>query len=282
MLDLVIHLAGHQASPNLMAVRHFNARRHLFLATEETLPTVNRIRKCEPRSVIDAQEIADPYQVDTITECIRRILREGENSVVNGTGGTKPMFHAALRASQSAEFVGHCDLCYINTTKKRVEYILSSQTEALEPSLNVDDFARLAGHGIQDPGRWDDLRESRADTTGRLWGVHHATTLVQRHVAGLVRDREPFEPVTYWDSNRQHCIRVGFQAGQGLLSIDDVPVLNAADWPDYHQYVAGGWFEEYCYLQLRPLLDQKRLSDLRISFRPAWTETGNGVRRHKT
>ena len=44
-------------------------------------------------------------------------------------------------------------------------------------------------------------------------------------------------------------------------------------FPDFAKYLSGGWLEEYTYLQLKPLLDEGIITDIRIGFEIEWKQS---------
>lgn len=274
--DLVIHLAGEQAIPNLLAMRQVPAARHVVVASNQTSPTVGRLRAAQGGEV-KAQVVADPYDIGAIRESIQGAVAgfEGRRTVFNVTGGTKPM---ALAALQVAERMG-APRFYIETTKDTLYWLHDDRREPLAHTLAIEDFIVLAGHGVQTAGRWEDRpeREARRELTERLWQYRTCLAKVQKAASESARTRADFAAE---GRAKGLSLRVEYSRRKGRISFDGQAAQEECSWPDFCEYVAGRWFEELVHQRLLPLRESGRISDLRIGLAPSWekaaSESGDG------
>ena len=44
------------------------------------------------------------------------------------------------------------------------------------------------------------------------------------------------------------------------------------EWPDFAKYLSGGWFEEYTFMKLQPLVDAGLIKDMRIGLEVSFKE----------
>jgi Holliday junction resolvase len=98
---VLILLAGGQAAPNLLPVRHFQPQHVIILHTDfpKSEQGARNLKQRIDAPVVELVPIP-AYEPGACTEAIRAILEKCPGALVNVTGGTKPMSMAALIASQ--------------------------------------------------------------------------------------------------------------------------------------------------------------------------------------
>jgi hypothetical protein len=168
---------------------------------------------------------------------------------------------------------------YVNTEGEVIQWFGGEwRRETLRGSLEVEDFIRLAGHDLTDPGYWEDVtdREGRTDVTRTLWKFRRCIAKTYTDIVNVIENGGSLNTTARYKS-KQQAMTIEWKGGTGRLVCEqggnrvvDVEV----EWPDFLQYVAGGWFEEYCYLLLRKQLRDDGVEDIRIGLRPAWNMDG--------
>lgn len=267
--DTMVHLAGEQTVPNFLAIRQFpGVQKHLILASTKTKEPANRVLDVAGvrGKVLDVE---DPWEAPGIVSVLRSHAPDGTRCAYNVTGGTKLMaiasLHHALETGARA--------FYVHTEGAAIQWVGEDWgREPLQGSLEVEDFIRLAGHDLIDPGYWEDVpeREGRADVTRTLWKFRRCLAKAYKDVVNAMDTGGTLER-TY--KRKQRAVTIEWARGTGRLVCEKQgkPVVDEqVEWPDFLQYMAGGWFEEYCYLMLRPCLEDGEVQDIRIGLRPSW------------
>jgi hypothetical protein len=252
-----------------MGLNQFPSRRHLLVATRETRKVADRIKRlysAKPEVTVNIVT-TEPYDVQATLHAIEQdlALSRDKSVVFNLTGGTKPMFAAAF---------GACARCkgqpfYIDTTNRCIRCLAPAAQPVLplQPWLNIEAFVALSGFVVKDPGRWDDapVRGSRMSLTRQIW--LESSTFNRLSIKAVPFANRPGQSFS-------------INAGQIAASLDTHGTARISlrgettevpDSPDFGRYLAGGWFEEFCYLQLEPLLLSRRITDLRIGLHPDWS-----------
>lgn len=260
--DVMVHLVGEQPLPNLLAMRQFDAGLHVMVVSERTRDTAEHLKHCGER--VGAQVfVADPWDMDTIGRTLAEANLPGGSLAFNVTGGTKIMSFAALRFAENKG----CPAFYVDTSNRRLLNLTGGGVSAtLKPALSIEDFMTAHGHGVSEEGRWTETQAARADTTRKIWRNRLDLQKHQRTISEKAQKREDFEVGT-------PRLKASYRNREGHLEIDSVEESAARTWKDFHLYLSGGWFEEYVYILLQPLLNEGKLSDLRVNLVPAWGET---------
>lgn len=268
--DLAIHLAGEQAIPNLLGIRNIPAKRHLLLTSEKTDYTFDRLTSCEPEKVIDKKQLDDPFDLPEIGQVVSDYVANISGPVaVNLTGGTKPMSMGtwAWLASRSDPTVFY----YFDTQGERQlqwETGQSVETSTIAKTLKIDDFIRLSNFNIQENGVDMALVKNRRDVTLKIWKNNYAFQKIQTYAQSRLGQKYESaknpKKVSGHDKRKNGTVEAEFQ-NEKLCSL----AFNGANisMPDIIdlKYLAGGWFEEFVYWTLEPLLDAGKLTEMRLN-----------------
>jgi len=266
--DLMVHLAGEQIVPNYLAARQVEAGQHVLVVSERTQAVHDRLNNCG-LSLLDPVRVEDPYDVVQCADAIGYALSSGKrgNIVFNVTGGTKPMFAAALTAAY--EFDAPC--FYVETEGHRLLWLRGrSGVQPLKPVMDVEMFIHFAGYPLHEAGHWEDdpIREQRAEITKFVWQNNRGFSKALKNLAdaanAIDKGKEAVPEInkgkfSAWQGKDGRC---GFRLGGRTFE--------CPGWRDVFRYFAGGYLEEYVYLLLKPLLENEELKDLRIGLRPDW------------
>lgn len=266
--DLMVHLVGEQAIPNLIAMRQLDVPRHLLLVSDQTLPVAKRLAQLQP-GACRWGKLRNPYAIGGTSAQTLQFVRSmgARQPVFNLTGGTKMMFAGAYDAAQQL----NAPCFYVETVPNRTLHWLEPHRKVpLKPVLGVEDFVRVVGHDLQDPGRWesDPLRATRVELCRRFWDVRSKICEGNRQkaFAAFCKDSSagkslpPFPAgiMVAGDPSGRWTLTLGGATGQ-FSSADEVAA-----------FMAGGWFEEFCYSLLRPLEMSGLIHQLRFRLKPAW------------
>lgn len=271
--DIIFHLFGEQRIPSLLGVLQFPSRKHVFVNSKQFPADVMR------QFIGNAEygEIAvDPYDPENArTAILDMISKEPSNIRIgfNLTGGTKLMYAGALAACKKVNATPF----YFNSRNNKVIFLNDFASVDIKPISSVETFIKLNGNNlfISKPGRWDDIPDiknpSRVVLTKQLW-VQRST------IAGLYKKIVPYndypgESFQFSYKNiavelkEGHKGEIRIRGGDGKES-----TYRFQNWPSFAKYLSGGWFEEYVYMRLQPLLDSGSIKDLRIGLEVSFKE----------
>lgn len=263
--DVVVHLMGQQKLPTFMGMRQFECEHHIVVTSSGYAETSNTLPAAVGGSCNIREVHVEPYDPTNVRLTVLDALKsfDGQKIGFNLTGGTKLMFVGAFAA---------CEACkgspfYFETLRNELVWLQGDfKRSQVVPVQDVEAFFKLCGFCILDDGRWEDApeRAGRHDLTEQLWANAHQITALNRELASY----NEYDGVPFTVSRNgvkamlDKSGRANVQLGDRKFSFDS--------FPDLASYLSGGWFEEFVYLQLRPLLDEGTITDLRIGMRIDW------------
>lgn len=272
--DVMLHLGGDHMQPNLIMARLLRTPRNVALVSPQTREAGERFALAAMRdhdgfsAEVKCAEVDNPHDPVAVAARVDGLLaaEAGRRVVVNITGGTKPMAFAALSRAQEADI----PCVYLDVENKRLHRLdgtgwssLSIPAEARP--LTVDDFVALSGYSYESHGLWDEKkhRAARAETTARLWKNRFFPQRYQRKMLDIQSKTNGIGDVGDKDK--------GFFAERAKGGVQRLVIKGKEEpgttaWPDFWDYLAGTWLEEYAYLKLLPLREEGALSDLRIDL----------------
>ena len=265
--DVIFHLFGEQRMPSLLGVIQFVSRKHIFVNSPEFPADVMR------QFIGDAEygEIAvDPYDPENVRATILDIIeRMPANAKIgfNLTGGTKLMYAGALAACRKVNATPF----YFNSRNNQLIYLNNFKSVDTKIIPSVETFIKLRGNHlfISKPGYWDDIWDinnpTRSSLTKHMW--------MQRFtVAGLYKSLASFndEPGRNFQFSYKHISVSLREENKAEIIIKNKMGKESAfrfkNWPDFARYLTGGWFEEYTFMKLKPLVDSGLIKDIRIGL----------------
>lgn len=267
--DVVFHLMGEQRMPALLGVREFMAKRHVFVTSGDySSEVMKRFVAADSWSEIHVNAF-DPMAVKMALLKEAASLPDSAKVGFNLTGGTKLMFAGALTACRKIGGVPF----YFETSQHRLIFLHDYTQRVPRGVDSCESFLLLNGFEVLTRGRWEDahLREQRASMTRWIWKNRQLITRFYKplttynHFEGgrflpfslresLTQKGKRIEVAINLDRNG----RATLVAGESQFSF-----LNC---PDFAKYLSGGWFEEFVHLQLRELVENGLLRDLRIGL----------------
>jgi hypothetical protein len=167
------------------------------------------------------------------------------------------MFAGALAAARALGAVPY----YINRRNRRVIFVDDFHSESLKPIDSVETILNLHGDGLRlsRAGDTNEFTPDRTFLTEALW--KKSSTLAERYKDFLpYRNKtDPFQISAAGYTFSLDPNRVATVSGSGLK-------LRFENWPDFANYLTGGWFEEYVFLLLKPYEDAGVIKDLRLNM----------------
>lgn len=275
--DVVIHLAGDQIIPNYIGVKLCTSPQHVVVVTDKTEIMAKRLRQqCETETVkfvisealpahdyVKIKERFDSYSTNTA----------GKRIGFNVTGGTKPMFAAALdfcRETGATPF-------YIDSMLRKVLFLQKPFTTLPMPPVfqSVAEFIQLAGYKVQIQGKTtaDEKLRTRKNLSELFWAQQN---LIRRWIASFaLATQSKFQNSKtmpdFFKAALDEMLAKVQERTDGVLNAEWQKVFPPeSDWRPAAIFAGGGWFEEYCFWQLEHLLIAREIKDLRLGCSPGW------------
>lgn len=259
--DAIFHLFGEQRVPNLLGVIQFSSRKHIFVNSAQFPADVMKQFLGEAEYGEIAVDPYDPENVrTTILDLIAKMPADAKIGF-NLTGGTKLMYAGALAACRKVNATPF----YFNSRNNQVVYLNDFKTVETKRIPSVETFIQLNGNNlfISKAGHWADIPDiespDRKNLTNELW---QARSKISRLYRELSRYNDSFQPFELHDGDIYATLSKDKSA---KISIG-TKHFEFREWPDFAQYLSGGWFEEYTFMKLQPLVDTGVIKDMRIGL----------------
>lgn len=264
--DVIFHLFGEQRMPALLGIRQFESRQHVFVNSRDYPAT--RMRAFLKGAAFDELPV-DPWDAGAVQ---KQIIRYAERLPprarlgINLTGGTKLMFAGALAAARALGAVPF----YFDSRNRRVTYVDSLRSEAIRPINSIETFLLLHGEGLElaQDGRIKTFSSERRLLAETLWKHKQAISRYYNHLCDISTQHEKLRktnsPLTPFDIE---CNGLAIEFSKGKVAMVRGAGVNLRfdHWPGFAKYLAGGWFEEFVYLQCKPYEDLGTIQDLRLN-----------------
>lgn len=265
--DAIFHLFGEQRVPNLLGVIQFSSRKHIFVNSTQFPADVMKQFLGEA----EYGEIAvDPYNPENVRSTILGLIAKMPADVKIGfnlTGGTKLMYAGALAACRKVNATPF----YFNSRNNKVVYLNDFKTVETKLIPSVETFIRLNANNlfISKAGHWADIpgieSPDRKNLTNELW---QARSKISRLYRELIRYNESFQPFELHNGD----IYAKLSKDKSAKISIGTKHFEFKEWPDFAKYLSGGWFEEYTFMKLQPLVDAGLIKDLRIGLEVSFKE----------
>ncbi|MBW7876132.1 MAG: DUF1887 family protein [Candidatus Cloacimonetes bacterium] len=265
--DVIFHMFGEQRLPNLLGVVQFSSKKHIFLTSSQFPAAVMK------QFLGDAEygEIAiNPYDPsDVRSKILDSIAKLPVDMKIgfNLTGGTKLMYAGALAACRNVNATPF----YFDSRNSRVLYLNDFKSIPTKLISSVETFIQLNGNNlvVSTAGHWDEVAGSksvdRIALTKLLWDVRYKISKMYDKLSSYSTRRNAFE-LHHRDIYIKHCKNGGSTITIGKKHFE------FENWPDFARYLVGGWFEEYVYLSLLPLVESGLIKDMRIGLKVSLKE----------
>lgn len=280
--DIVFHLYGEQKMPVFWGIRQIKARKHIFVTSPQysVVPFQRSIERL--RSSVLLVSPFDPQNVESAIQVEANKYPKNAKIAFNLTGGTKLMYAGALAASKDVNGVPF----YFNIENHS---IVCLNGFSARPMLDLDSilpFIQLNGRDLKitNDGALKKLSgvddEQRRLLTNELWALRSP---VAEHYKALTAFQPKrwngkcavkFKPFSYTGkvAGRQFSARLD-NNGADWVELNG-KVFRFAQFESLASYLTGGWFEEYVYEQIVPLLEKGLIYDLRINFEVSFKNPG--------
>lgn len=269
--DIIFHLYGEQRMPSLLGVLQFPSKMHVFVNSNQ-YPA--EVMKQFVGDSIFGEIAVDPYDPESVRTAILEILAKAPSNVRAGfnlTGGTKLMYAGALAACRKINATPF----YFDSWNHKTIFLNDFKSVDTNTISTVETFINLNGDDlyISKSGRWDERfgasSPERQQLTFELWRERSKISRIYRELSNYNNDFQPFE------------IRKGDVFVK--LTKDAEAEIHLGNkefkfngWNDFAQYLIGGWYEEYTYMRLKPLVDEGVIKDLRIGLEVAIKDENQG------
>jgi hypothetical protein len=275
--DVVFHLFGEQRIPSLLGVLQFRAKRHVFVTSGKFSSGI--MKQFLKRGSKHEELVVDPFNpIDVKMKLLSKISEfpKSFHFGFNLTGGTKLMYSGAGAACRK---INGIPFYFENRSHKLIYLHNFSSTDAVEiPS--IDHFFRINGFKIIEEGKWADEkgRERRLGLTKFLWEKRRD---IQKIYGDLSRKHNNKKYSSYVDNPSKPFVippddRYGNfvkarldSKGKASLEISGKN-YTYNNFPDFARYLCGGWLEEYTYKLLEPMMERKKIKDMRIGMKVTW------------
>lgn len=265
--DAIFHLFGEQRMPNLLGVIQFSSRKHIFVNSAQFPADVMKQFLGEA----EYGEIAvDPYDPENVRSTILDLIAKMPDDAKIGfnlTGGTKLMYAGALAACRKVNATPF----YFNSRNNQVVYLNDFKTVETKRIPSVETFIQLNGNNlfISKAGHWADIPDiespDRKNLTNELW---QARSKISRLYRELSRYNDSFQPFELHNGD----IYAKLSKDKSAKISVGTKHFEFKEWPNFAQYLSGGWFEEYTFMKLQPLVDTGLIKDMRIGLEVSFKE----------
>lgn len=259
--DVIFHLFGEQRMPNLLGVIQFSSRKHIFVNSAEFPANVMKQFLGEA----EYGEISvDPYDPENVRVTILDLIEKLPANFrigFNLTGGTKLMYAGALAACRKVNATPF----YFNSRNNNVIFLNDFESVDIKLIPSVETFIKLNGNNlfISKSGYWDDIPRikstDRKNLTNELWLVRSEISKLYQDLSFYNNGFQPFElhkGVIYAKLSKDKSAKISIGAKH----------FEFEEWSDFSKYLSGGWFEEYTFMKLQPLVENGLIKDIRIGL----------------
>ncbi len=271
--DVIFHLFGEQRMPNLLGMIQFTSRKHIFVNSEQFPADVMK----QFLGGAEYGEITvDPYDPENVRSTILDRIADMPANIrigFNLTGGTKLMYAGALAACRKVNATPF----YFNSRVNKVIFLNDFKSIDTKLIPSVETFIKLNGNNlfISKSGNWDDIPGINIpdcrNLTNELWEERYKISRLYRELSRYNDGFQPFELTSddiyvKLSTDRSATINIGTKHFQ------------FREWPDFAKYLSGGWFEEYTFMKLHPLVEAGLIKDIRIGLEVSFKEDSSSKR----
>lgn len=267
--DTIFHLFGEQRMPSLLGILQFKTKKHVFVNSKQ-------YPACAMKPFLNDSDFAElkvePFDpLDTRDKILQYLENEPRDGKVgfNLTGGTKLMYAGALSACKKINATPF----YFDINNDKLIFLNNFETKEIKPITSVETFITLHSDNlfISKQGYWSEISNidipDRQLLTNTLWKARSKISKLYNSIVPYVNDRRKF-------SIQKNHISIEFFTNYNVEITIEEKEFTFENWKDFPIYITGGWFEEYTYMQLKPLEDLGTIYDLRIGLEIGFKEKG--------
>lgn len=274
-LGIMYHLVGEQSLPIFMAAAQFTACKHVLCYTERSEKTCANLCKVMhnhqlhvQQKLIGAENVAwDIPQLSAIfSQAFRNDAANNAYIGLNATGGTKLMSLVSLMALQDSAPRERIMACYVDSKNRKLLSLLGAWTgEEIQTQISIEDFLGLASAKVHSKGLGanEEALLARRELVMGLWRAR-SEIQGQQQLMAFLSDKHHASMLTPPDSY------LSLMAQWPLLKEVNGHPSFKSDWRLAARFLAGGWFEEYCFWKITSAPGHEKLNDIRLGLTPTW------------
>jgi len=268
--DIVFHLFGEQRMPSLLGILQFQTKKHVFVNSKQYPANIMKPFLNDSEFAELSVEPFDPLETkDKVLQYLKNIPADAKIGF-NLTGGTKLMYAGALSACKKINATPF----YFDIIHDKLIFLDNFKTKEIKPITSVETFITLHSDNlfIAKQGYWNEISNinisDRELLTKTLWKARSKIAKLYRSIIPYVDDRRKF-------SIQKNNISIDFSSNYNVQIVIEGKEFTFTNWKDFPVYITGAWFEEYTYIQLKPLEDNGTIYDLRIGLEVGFKEQKN-------
>ncbi len=259
--DIIFHLFGEQRMPSLLGILQFKTKKHVFVNSKQYPATVMK-------PFLNGSDFAElsvePFDPSDTKDKILQYLKDAPTHIKIGfnlTGGTKLMYAGASSACKKINATPF----YFDIIHDKLIFLDDFKTKEIKPITSVETFITLHSDNlfVAKQGYWNEIAniniDDRERLTNILWKARSKIAKLYRSIIPYVDNRRNF-------SVQNNNISINFFSNYNVEITIERREFTFENWKDFPVYITGGWFEEYTYMQLKPLVDNGDIYDLRIGL----------------
>ena len=149
-MKTVVCLVSHQPMANAIPVLELNPDKAILLRTKQESKIAINLQKLFEKKKIKTEiyeDFIDPYELETVKTACREIINKNESdTVLNVTGGTKPMAIAAYEIFKSSDkkIIYYDPVHHSNITMNPIE----TEKRPITTKINIGDYLLAHGYSI--------------------------------------------------------------------------------------------------------------------------------------
>lgn len=265
VFNYIFHTCGDERMPLVWGIKGIKAHKHAthILIYSKGYEHIKDIaKKFAPKCKIDSIEI-EPFDISDITNKLTKYIESKKlnNIALNLTGGTKIMLLAGLNVAKRFNLKTY----YIDTQARLIS-LDNFTSEQIAPISHVSEFLRATTFELESIKNINNNYIQERKTLNELL-FHHKNLLITLYsqLSKLIQeDKKTFEMSAPDFEMSNKFLHISYKSKQGILRINEKFEISGHN--KALRYIKGGWFEEYIYLQLLPLMQKKGyIYDLQIN-----------------
>jgi len=252
-MKYLFHIVGGQTAPNYIASSEMQADCHVLLYTTDSRREKELLKNVLPGNITELEISAFEFEKteDIVNNYLTEILKDGDQAILNFTGGTKPAAIALFRLFDSLGL----DRLYIDTQNNQLHIFKNSgeKIRSLESGFPVQILFGLQGQKVIKNSTLESQEQKRLRVL-------------------LEKDFRKFRKKILPDAFKYDSKKSEFK-GMVSFYIDETSQIKLGESPEMQftedgrellSYLFGKWFEVACFEKLK---STNYFSDLELNIR---------------
>lgn len=251
MAKYLVSIVSGQTLPNILAIKELgnNIQRYIFISTDKVKNELHwTLQVCgiKKENYFDLEVGEDDIAqiVDRLTKLSQAIFQPQDEFLINLTGGTKIMALGAFQFFSQSQF--HVRMFYQKVGSNTFRQVYPSiepenRNQTLTYRMNVEEFLGSYGAKITNLFAVNKLVKSK-EYTQFFYDNEFSKREIIREIRSFQFDSLLFDSI---DSSFRTSLLLF------LKEIDFKPLFPDRLTKEEKQYLIGGWWEEYCFHQLK-------------------------------